>query len=72
MKEWEYYCDVVYYDMWAVRPKGDKDFNSQQLFHVMSEAEAKALVETLNGAEKQTVSGRGKEDGDWETDYFCY
>lgn len=29
--KWEYYLDIGYYDMWAVRPIGDKDFNSQKL-----------------------------------------
>lgn len=46
--EWEYFCDASYYNLLAVRPVGDKSFNSQSLFHVQSEKEAKALAELLN------------------------
>ena len=47
---WECFCDKSYYDLWAVRPIGDRRCESQQLFHVQSEEEAEALVETLNKA----------------------
>lgn len=46
---WECFIDRGYYDQWAVRPIGDKDFNSQQLFHVPSMEEAEALRDLLNG-----------------------
>ena len=45
--EWECFCDEAYYHKWAVRPKGDKSFSSQQLFHVGSKEEAEALRDTL-------------------------
>jgi len=31
--KWEVFIDRSYFDMWAVRPVGDKDFNSPRLFH---------------------------------------
>ena len=43
---WEYFCDRSYYDMWAVRNNSDKSFTSA--VHVMTENEAKFLVEKLN------------------------
>lgn len=51
MKTWEAFCDIGYYDMWAVRPIGDESFNSQELFHVPSKEEAKTLSEYLNAME---------------------
>lgn len=45
---WEIFCDESYYGLWAVRQVGDKDFNSQELFHVMSKNEAEALANILN------------------------
>ena len=45
---WEIFCDRSYYDLWAVRPVGDKDFNSQKLFHVQSKEEAEALRNLLS------------------------
>lgn len=45
---WETFCDESYYDMWAVRPKGDSSFISQKLFHVQTKEEADALCEELN------------------------
>lgn len=55
-RAWELFCDPGYYDMWAVRPVGDKDFNSPQLFHFATSAEAeafKALAENAMSAEMQ-------------------
>ncbi len=46
---WEIFCDSSYYHLWAVRPENDRSFQSQKLFHVQSEAEAKALQAILNG-----------------------
>lgn len=46
--QWEMFSDATYYDMWAVREKGDKDFNSPRLFYFMSKEDAeqfKLLVE---------------------------
>jgi hypothetical protein len=44
---WEHFCDESYFDMWCVRPTGERAFGVG--FHVSSEAEAIALVETLAG-----------------------
>lgn len=46
--KWEYYCDGSYFDMWAVRPIGDRDFNSQLLFHVINKDEAIELCHILD------------------------
>lgn len=40
LSEWEYFQDVSYYDTWAVRPKGDMNFQSPYLFHVVSKSDA--------------------------------
>lgn len=53
MKTWESFCDDCYWHMWAVRPEGDKDFNSQELFHVSNEKEATHLMNYLNEMEKK-------------------
>ena len=41
---WEVFIDPGYYDMWAVRPEGDKDFSSPQLFHFAKESDALAFA----------------------------
>jgi hypothetical protein len=46
--KWEYFLDPGYYDMWCVRPVGDKDFNSPRNFHIASRVEAEALTDLLN------------------------
>lgn len=43
--KYEYFADSGYYDMWAVRPVGEKRWG--RAYHVSSEAEAKALAEQL-------------------------
>lgn len=46
--KWEVFCDKSYFDMWAVRPVGDKFFDSPRLFHFMDMADAqqfKVLVD---------------------------
>jgi hypothetical protein len=48
---WTFFNNESYYGLWAVRRAGDKDFNSQELFHVQSKEEAIALCATLNGYE---------------------
>lgn len=48
--EWEMYCDVSYYDMWAVRPKDDRDYNSPRLFHFALEADAEKFKELIQKA----------------------
>jgi hypothetical protein len=54
-KKWEYFQDPSYYDMYAVRPIGDKEFNSKLLFHVTNESEASRLAELLNSKEINNV-----------------
>lgn len=44
---WEHFRDESYFDLWCVRPTGEKTFGVG--FHVSTEAEAIALVETLAG-----------------------
>jgi len=44
---WEIFNDMSYFDMWCVRPEGDKDFNSLRSFHFALKQDAddfKALV----------------------------
>lgn len=43
---WECFSDPSYYDMWAVRLKGETRFH--QVFHLFNGDEAKALVDVLN------------------------
>lgn len=45
--KWEMYLDVSYYDLWAVRRTGDKDFNSSALFHLANKEDAEKLLELL-------------------------
>ena len=51
--KWEVFCDLSYFDMWAVRPVGDRDFNSPRLFHFASESDARKFAEL---AEKAIVA----------------
>ena len=56
--EWEMFLDESYYDMWSVRPVGDKDFNSPRLFRFDNRNDAnnfKVLVEIASCA-KSSVS----------------
>lgn len=43
---WECFCDMSYYDQWAVRRK--KETGWGQCFHMNSSEEAKALTALLN------------------------
>ena len=38
--KYEMYCDVSYYHLWAVRPIGDRNFESPNLKHFNTEKEA--------------------------------
>jgi len=49
-KLWEYFPDPSYYGMWAVRPVGDKDFNSPWLFHFIIERDAAECCKVLSKA----------------------
>ncbi len=44
----EYFCNESYYDMYTVRRKTDRNFNSEYLFHLIGAEEAKNLCKLLN------------------------
>jgi hypothetical protein len=48
--EWELFCDEVFFDMWAVRPKGDNALNSPRLFHFALEQDAISFKELIEKA----------------------
>ena len=48
MSKWEVFFDETYFDMFAVRPIGDKDFHSPRLFYFDSEEDANKCKEILN------------------------
>ena len=48
MIKWEIFLDKSYFDMFAVRPIGDKDFYSPRLFHFDSEEDANKCKEILD------------------------
>ncbi len=48
--DWEIFLDHAFYDMWAVRPVGDSDFNSTRLFHMATKEKAEALRDLLTEA----------------------
>lgn len=63
LSEWEYFCDRCYYDMYAVRPVGEKRWG--YCFHLMNHDEAKGLAELLT---KLSLPGRsGTHDVQQET-----
>ena len=43
--KWETFSDASYYDMWCVRPVGERNFGHG--FHLMNGDEAKGLCELL-------------------------
>jgi hypothetical protein len=43
---WECFCDLAYYNLWAVRRKDTRKWG--ECFHMHSAEEAKALTELLN------------------------
>ena len=51
MSEWETFCDRSYYDLWRVRRKNERGFNDG--YHIHNGDEARALVELLNGLERE-------------------
>ena len=61
MSEWETFCDLCYYDLWRVRRKNERGFNDG--YHIHNGEEARALVELLNGLERD-IAG-------WETKWKC-
>ena len=61
LSEWETFCDLCYYDLWRVRRKNERGFNDG--YHIHNGEEARALVELLNGLERD-IAG-------WETKWKC-
>lgn len=53
MKHWECFEDVAYYGMYALRPVGDMDFNSQELIHIGLKSEAERMQRILNQYEQK-------------------
>jgi len=51
MSEWETFCDISYYHLWRVRRKNERGFNDG--YHLQNGEEAQALVELLNGLERE-------------------
>jgi hypothetical protein len=56
MSEWETFCDISYYHLWRVRRKNERGFNDG--YHLQHGEEAKALVELLNGLERERDEAR--------------
>lgn len=56
MSEWETFCDPCYYDLWRVRRKNERGFNDG--YHIHNGEEARALVELLNGHERELDAER--------------
>jgi hypothetical protein len=54
----EIFRDSSYYDMWAVRLVGNRDFN--QTMHVATEKEAELAVKCLNNLEEKFTSNNNK------------
>lgn len=55
--KWEYFVDESYYGMYAVRPVGDKNFNSPRLFHFADEEDAIKCVELMEKAHMALPTG---------------
>lgn len=60
MSEWETFCDPCYYDLWRVRRKNERGFNDG--YHIHNGEEARALVELLNGHERELDAERALAD----------
>ena len=58
MSEWETFCDRSYYDLWRVRRKNERGFNDG--YHLHNGEEARALVEILNGIERERDEWKAK------------
>lgn len=63
---WEHFCDPAYFDMWAVRRTGERDFRKS--FHVPSQAEAAALADILTSLEKVKEEALSPELSDVEAE----
>ena len=63
MSEWETFCDISYYHLWRVRRKNERGFNDG--YHLQNGEEAQALVELLNGLERERGEAlMDRDDGD--------
>lgn len=58
MRKWEVFQDLSYYHMWAVRPIGDRDFNSPHLFHFNKKEDADKFKELVEKA----ITSKPKND----------
>ena len=57
MSEWETFYDLCYYyDLWRVRRKNDRGIYDG--YHLQNAEEARALVELLNGLERERDDAR--------------
>jgi hypothetical protein len=56
--EWECFPDPCYFDMWAVRPKGEREFT--RTIHVANGDEARELVRLLSACPLSTGAGEKK------------
>ncbi len=45
--EWQLFMDVSNFDMWTVRPKKDKDFNSPRSFGFVNKEDAEKFKELI-------------------------
>lgn len=48
--KWECFCDAAYFDMWAVKEKGNMCFND--VVHVNTKEEAEYIVDTFNKVQR--------------------
>ena len=46
-EQWELFCDSSFFDMFCVRPKGDRDFNSPRSFHFETKEDAEKFKELI-------------------------
>lgn len=74
--DWEFFTDGAYWDMCAVRPIGDKSFNSPNLFHVSNLKEGERLASLLNShcaySAQPTQPPIDLEELKWELDESGY
>ena len=49
-REWECFSDMSYFDIWCVRPKGERDFNGEVSFHFMTFDQAVDFMNLLEVA----------------------
>jgi len=69
MSEWETFCDISYYHLWRVRRKNERGFNDG--YHLQNGEEAQALVELLNGLERERDEARAELDAHREAGHLC-